>query len=256
METLHSVMRVCVRNQLLVLIISLCSFHANAQNGYSALGDSLTAGLFFGDGTITCAAQNDAVVALDNQRSCIGGGVANVGGWQPELSQLLGQNVFNYGNTDETTSEILARVDAVLNSSPAETILLMAGTNDVIIDVPLDSIISNLSATIDAIQSQGKLVVVATIPPLFGSIFDAKNPQVLALNDEIRNLNGVLVADQYSALEPEWSINTSGDFIHLGDQGNSIVAQTWFAAMNEGDKDDDVPIILTPIIDLIINGES
>lgn len=253
MVTLNSVVRVYARNQILVLIFSLVSLSASAQVDYLALGDSLTAGLFSdGRGLRTCAAQGDIFVAIDNQRSCRGNGLANVGGWQPELSASLGQSVFNFGNTDETTIEILGRVIPTLNSREADTVLLMAGTNDVIRDVPISEIVFNLEATIANIKSRNREVVIATIPPLLGSSFAAKNAGVLLLNEEIRKFNDVIIADQYNALVSDWDSNNSGDFIHLGTLGNSVVAKTWLDAINgEGDK----PINLVPIIDLLLQGQ-
>lgn len=88
---------------------------------------------------------------------------------------------------------------------------------------------------------------------MLGSRFASKNDRVLILNEEIRKISDVKIADHYQALEPEWDNNNSGGFIHLGATVNSLVAETWFNAINGNSE---MPLILVPIIDLILEGES
>ena len=64
-----------------------------------------------------------------------GNGRANFGGYQPWLNQLLDDGiepstVYNWGIGGETSSQTVGRINNVLNSRPADYILILCGVND------------------------------------------------------------------------------------------------------------------------------
>ena len=226
-----------------------------AQSGVTALGDSLTAGLTNdGGGRITCLALNGVSIAADAQRTCLGGGRANRGGWQPALSSLVNSDIYNFGNTDETTDEILSRSAQNIASRNSSIVLILGGTNDVIRNVPRSTIINNLQGIINNVIAAGQRPIIGTIPPLVGSRFANRSSALLALNEDIRNLESVEVVDLYDALIDNWAQHNSGDFIHLGTSGNQVVAESWAEKILNPDSDQET-INITPILGLLLQGE-
>jgi len=248
-----------ILTKLLVLslfMLGSASARAQIEGDVLTIGDSLTAGLVrTSRGRITCIPLGGAVIAANRQRTCIGSGQRNIGGWQPELSQSLGIGVFNYGNSGETTPEMLARLNSHLARTPSQFVLILGGTNDAIFGVPQAQTIANLSSMIDMVRNAGREPIVGTLPPLVGSVFRARNANVLRINEEIRTFENIQIADHYSLLIGSWAQNTSGDFIHLGTRGNRIVAQEWLRAINAALERDE-PLTIAPIINLLMSEDN
>jgi len=248
---LQSYSRTLIKLSLLMPLLLTQISGALGASDVTALGDSLTAGLTNdGRGRITCLALNGITIPANAQRTCRGGGQANTGGWPPLLSTLIGATIYNFGNTDETTDEILARSIQNISAQDSDIVLILAGTNDVIRNVPRAQIISNLVSIINNVVAAGKRPIIGTIPPLIGSRFANRNNAVLALNEDIHSIENVDVADHYNALIENWPQHNSGDFIHLNASGNSIVAQVWAQTINA--QPDIEPSIIAPIINLIL----
>lgn len=215
---------------LVLLFIALPSL-AQSQ-AIITIGDSLTAGLTkTAGGTITCAAQGNRVLTASQQALCKGDGKEGVGGWQPSLKSLTEVSIYNYGNSGESSAQILARLPAILAQHDSEFVLIMAGTNDVIAGTPTSAIIANLQRMTNLAKAAGRTPIVGTIPPLSFSSLANRNTGVLALNAAIKTLDEVFIADHFSAVNADWAAYTSGDFIHFGRAGNSLIAQTWLNAM-------------------------
>ncbi len=196
------------------------------------MGDSLTAGLAGnGRGGFTCAAQGNRPLSAAEQSSCTGGGAEGVGGWQPSLKQLSGTNVYNHGNSGNQTSQILARLSAAMAANQSTHVLILAGTNDTIRG-SVSGATANIKAMINQVLDANRTPIVGTIPPLAGSVVGGFEPRVRELNDAIRALPdefpGLVIVELYNNLLPNWAQNTSGDFIHLGTTGNTLVADLWW----------------------------
>lgn len=231
----------------------MTSITVNAQQNINTdiltMGDSITAGLAGNGGVIRCAALGGIVVASNNQRSCRGDGRQNVGGWQPILRNLTGSNTFNFGNSGETTDEMIARFQSTLASRSSKYVLIMGGTNDVIQNRPRADTINDIQSMINTSLAANRIPIVGTIPPLLLGRFASINPRVIALNNAIKALENVEVTDHYAALVTNWGVNNSGDTIHLGSLGNQIVAQGWFEAISRVNQ----PITIAPIINLLLS---
>jgi len=127
---------------LLVLLVLLSIAPAvRAQTRYVAFGDSITAGVEDETGQ----------------------------GYPPRLEELLqssdpGATVEKQGVPGETTSEGLARIDDVLDDTPA-VLLLMEGTNDVSRGVSPETSVFNLEQIASKSEAIGWSVVHATVIP-------------------------------------------------------------------------------------------
>jgi len=224
-----------------------------------SMGDSLTAGLTRENGVILCAAQDNRIVASTDQPSCRGDGVEGVGGWQPALTDLVPARIFNFGNTNEVTSDMVLRFPDVLESRSSDIVLILAGTNDAIVNEDLGLTIENISSMVELTISQGRTPIIATIPPLLGGSLSSANERVLRLNELIRSLPGsfseLVVAEIYNELVDGWPSKYSADTIHFNGPANERVAQIWFEAINESRRPNNTAI-LVPVIDLLLdNGQ-
>lgn len=224
---------------ILLLLIYLVSNQADTLkpeiNGIITIGDSLTAGLIDdGQGNTFCAAQSYRQVEQHLKAGCRGDGLEGVGGWQPELKKLAKTPVYDFGNSGETTEQILARLPSVLQSTQASHLIIWAGTNDTIHGT-IGGAIKNLKKMISLAHSSGRIVVIATVPPLTNSRHARAHPKVRQLNAHIRKLahrsEGVILVDLFSKLDPDWAKLNSGDFIHLNTKGNKIVAREIWNAL-------------------------
>lgn len=243
----------------IALICLLVTLNSNAQvtGDVISIGNSLTAGLQ-GDsrGVITCAAQGNRVVPADDQPSCRGNGVDGVGGWQPRLKSLLGVRVYNYGNSSEITAQMASRLPSHMATRSSQFVLIMGGTNDVIRGVSRSTIIANLSTMVQDAYNAQRIPIVATLPPLIGGRFNSSNGGIVQLNNEILAMRDdfpeLVVADMYSLLVSNWAQNNSGDTIHLGTIGNQIVADAWFAAIQQSIAPEP-SIDMAPILQLLLD---
>ena len=143
------------------------------------------------------------------------------------LALKKGVTVFNHGVAGDTTTSVLARLNAAIAASPATHVVVITGTNDVI-SGNLDKAIINIRQMVVQIQEAGKIALVGTLPPLSGSRFSDHEADIQTINSEIIKLRTELpslrVVHIHEALKPNWNKYTSGDFIHLGLHGNKIIA--------------------------------
>jgi len=247
--------RLCFFATLLLSAAMLHSSAAHAQENTSneilTMGDSLTAGLFGNAfGFIRCAALGNIPIAADNQRSCRGDGRINVGGWQPILKSITGLNSFNFGNTNDNTAEMVNRFQSALAQRPSKYVLILGGTNDVIQNRSRAETIANIERMIRETRAANRIPIVGTIPPLLFGRFAFANSRVEELNDLIRAIPDVEIADHHAILVTNWAAYHSGDTIHLGPGGNQIVAQGWADAIA---RVNEPQVILAPIIDLLLS---
>ncbi len=161
---------------------------------------------------------------------------SNSGGYPPRLNYLLNVNkkpvqILNTGVSGETTSKAVARLDVVLNTFPADIILIMEGTNDVWHGIPVETTKENLQKLISKSMAAGVIPLLATLTPSdkAGSqvlIPQTWNPMIEALAEA----NGIELVDHYRAILPTWP-TSNVDGIHPLDLGYQTIANTWFAAV-------------------------
>ncbi len=165
-----------------------------------------------------------------------------------EKELLLPSTIYNWGHMGFTTVDALNCNDrpkncleTVLTSSTAEQasiMLILLGTNDVMnmAGIPLEATLFNLEQMIDMSRRYG-------IEPIIGTITPNTNKRIQfpsSVIDEVYNLRirelaaakEVLLSDHYVNMADDWeSLFTSGDGIHLGDEGNRRMARSWYETL-------------------------
>ncbi|MFW2365295.1 MAG: SGNH/GDSL hydrolase family protein [Desulforhopalus sp.] len=160
------------------------------------------------------------------------------GGYPPKLNELLSSNgtpiiVTNTGISGEKTPEGAARLNDVLSDFPANIVLIMEGTNDVLRGLSVETTQINLQKMIDIAKSNGAIPILATLPPssrpdISTLIPNVWNPMIVSLAQS----NGIKLADHYSAILPTWTSSTI-DGLHPNDIGHYTIAKTWYSAIRE-----------------------
>lgn len=163
---------------------------------------------------------------------------SSTGGYPPKLDALLenagiSSSVYNRGVPGEDTSQGLARLSGVINSRPADYILIMEGTNDIWIGLSVQTTVFNLGAMVDRSRASGLVPIVANLTPdtnanaAFKNISTTYNPAIRSMASQ----RGVRFADMYAAVASNWGA-LNADNLHPNDAGYQIIARTWFNALN------------------------
>jgi lysophospholipase L1-like esterase len=186
--------------------------------------------------TITTSANAANITAFGDSLTL--GAPSYTGGYPSKLNSMLNENgkpsvVSNQGVGGEDTYHGVYRFDSVLASFPAEIVLIMEGTNDVVEGIPVYSTQYNLQAMITATKAAGKTPVLATLVPsdrsdVAAPIANLWNPMLIAL----ANSNSIKLADQGAALSPVWGAASNGDGLHPNDYGYQIMANTFYAVIS------------------------
>ncbi len=169
-----------------------------------------------------------------------GRGRINIGGYQPELADLLKNSarpskLYNWGIAGENTISGYLRIDNVLaQHSQADYVLILEGTNDWPLDLPVSETIDNLEIMINRSRSVGIEPILATMTPAtdggaekMQAINSQYNPKIRALAKR----RGVLLAEMYNALAGSWeSLTVDGS--HPNRSGYRIMADVWHKALS------------------------
>lgn len=163
-----------------------------------------------------------------------------VGGYQPYLEIYLAEKgepsaVYNWGISEETTFGGLSRIDSVLATRYADYILIMEGANDVQEGISWSTTAANLNAMALRARARGVIPIIATITPntydpsCNSLILDNYNPWI----KQVAENSNLLLADQYTAVEPPKWYTLNRDGIHPNLDGHQIIAETWLSRIIE-----------------------
>lgn len=191
------------------------------------------------------------------------------GGYRKELGTRLGSSGFLYdfvgekndnaapgmdpdhnGNDGFRTDEILANLPAWLAVDP-DVVLLKAGTNDILQDKPVATVVANLSSLIDAITTNAphRRLYVSTVLPITQS-WNGKTAAYLngnadSYNTGVRDLvqtyanqgRNVTLVDMNTSIvltgqTPAENFYQPGDGIHPGQAGYNQMGTIWFNSIN------------------------
>ena len=123
-------------------------------------------------------------------------------------------------------------VKAWLTANPADTVLLVIGTNDVMADDNLAAAPNRLSALIDAIRTErpSATVYVGSIPPLANTTDHA---QVRTYNDGVRSMVATKASSQVRFVDMYSALTTADlvDGIHPDRTGYDKMAAVWSDAL-------------------------
>jgi PKD repeat protein len=127
---------------------------------------------------------------------------------------------------------------------PPDVVLLMIGTNDATLQVPLAERLSNLNGIVARIRerSPGAAILMAQLPPTADPVRNER--QIAPFNAALPVLAGglstpsspVYVVDQYSGYDG--AADNGPDGIHPGRTGMQKIATRWYAAL--------VPVLSSP----------
>lgn len=169
-------------------------------------------------------------------------------GYVPRLQNLAREGFgraacINAGRPGEYTWEGLDRIASALSSPPSGYVLIMEGTNDVIInEISMDTAAFNLREMAARCLQRGALPVLATIIPRRDWAWQTAfyRNRLLALNEKIRALAAALavpLVDQFQAFtgypDADGGLLSllDDDLKHPGLKGYDFMARTWFAAL-------------------------
>jgi lysophospholipase L1-like esterase len=130
----------------------------------------------------------------------------------------------NFGIFGNTTQQMLARDAAVLGGHSYTKVIILGGTNDVLLGIEPETTVSNLEKIALAVERSGAEPVLSEIPPIFHSlkVDDAKD-----YSDDVRRLNGQItrlaaehhwrLVDYYDPLR--YHPHVSSDGVHMKRRG-------------------------------------
>ena len=161
------------------------------------------------------------------------------GGYQPKLQSLLlaaSKDVLvrNYGVRGASTADGVARIDALLDSSSPQFVLIMEGTNDLLFGSP-DTVYRNIAYMVDATIARGEVPILGTIPPDSYNAVENLSKPIVATNTLLRQLardRNIALADHYNALIGNWPKLTY-EGLHPNLAGYEVMARTWFTPVND-----------------------
>jgi len=160
------------------------------------------------------------------------------------------------GNNGFRTDEILANLPAWLQRSP-DIVLLKAGTNDILQNIPVATAAGNLSSLIQAITNDApnRYLYVSTVLPITqnwqGRTAAYLNGNADAYNTQVRSLvsqfagqgRKVKLVDMNTSVvlnpvpgDPSQNFFQTGDGIHPGQAGYNQMGQIWFNAITANDS--------------------
>jgi len=206
-------------------------------------GDSITLGF-----KRHCRGEPNVCPRYDGLGTNEGNG-ARIGGYEPELEEIYSRyksntRVYNWGIGGDTSMGLLNRINVVLGNGSADYVLIMIGTNEGA--VAAETTAFNIGVMVDRARAKGIIPVIATLTyrNYNTGIVTGKNPHIIAL----ANSKNVILADQFAATKPpNWGIADSGDGLHVGFEGDRILAETWFTAIT-GLPPEPPPVVIIPII--------
>ena len=161
------------------------------------------------------------------------------GGYQPKLQSLLqaaGKDVLvrNYGVRGASTADGVARIDALLDSSSPQFVLILEGTNDLLFFSP-STVYNNITYMVDATLARGEVPILGTLLPDIRKAEVYLSKPIVETNTLLRQLardRGIGLADHYAALIGNWP-NLTYEGLHPNLAGYEVMARTWFTPVHE-----------------------
>ena len=134
----------------------------------------------------------------------------------------------NFGKYGNTTAQMLERMPQVIDRSRFVTVVVLGGTNDVLLGIDPNVTIANLETLGLKIQQSGEAPVLCEIPPIFHNYVQTDKQdyfdRVQQLNKriaELSNRHGWKLVDYYHPLlgHPDYS----SDGVHMKRRGYLIM---------------------------------
>ena len=154
------------------------------------------------------------------------------------LAQFFpGSPYINRGVFGATAVTLASDFDTTVSPAHPGSVMILAGTNDVLQGDNAGHIFSVLTAMYAQSRSQGLRFVICTLPPM-RSTEAFHNPVIVDLNNQLKAYaaaNRIPLADYYSALvdpaDGELQPSFAADTVHLTDAGYAAIAPIAQAAL-------------------------
>lgn len=146
--------------------------------------------------------------------------------------------IVNRGISRQTTTDVLARLDRELNQTQPQIVILMVGVNDIFRDTPQETVLANLQAIYEKIQTQGIPLMVLTVLPYRG-LTPQKVERLNLLNRWIHSYamqHQLGFCDTFRVMRSEsnpLSLSTTRDGLHPDPQGYRVMGEAIAAALAE-----------------------
>ena len=140
------------------------------------------------------------------------------------ITQGWGYPAANFGIFGNTTQQMLERDAAVLAGHGYAKVIILGGTNDVLLGIEPEITVNNLEKIALAVQGSGAEPVLCEIPPIFHSL---KVDDIKDYSNDVRRLNGQIarlaaehrwrLVDYYDPLR--YHPHVSSDGVHMKRRG-------------------------------------
>jgi lysophospholipase L1-like esterase len=137
----------------------------------------------------------------------------------------------NFGVHGNTTAQMLDRFDRLIPGHGYNTVVILGGTNDILLSIDPDTTIQNLEKLAERTIQQHAEPILCEVPPIYHSYnhADTKNyrPQVLELNSRIIQLAAThhwRLVDYYTPLASHPSYSSDG--VHMKRRGYLVMEET------------------------------
>jgi lysophospholipase L1-like esterase len=137
----------------------------------------------------------------------------------------------NFGVHGDTTTQMLDRFDRLIPGHGYNTVVILGGTNDILLSIDPDTTIQNLEELAERTIQQHAEPILCEVPPIYHSYnhADTKNyrPQVIDLNNRIILLAAThhwRLVDYYTPLASHPSYSSDG--VHMKRRGYLVMEET------------------------------
>lgn len=167
--------------------------------------------------------------------------------------------IYNQGVMGERSYQGVARINSIMSRhSDANCILIMYGANDLYQGLHPSSTRNNIRTMAERARAASVIPIIATITPnTSGTVSQSTgsyNTQIWAYvaSTGTNTKNRISLADQSTVTRVKWSLNHSGDGLHLSDRGDAVMAAEWNRALRANPLVFPDPVIVAPFIFLLL----
>lgn len=164
------------------------------------------------------ALTDDARILAFGDSLTLGVGVQKTQSYPAVLSRLSGREVINAGVSGETTAQGLERLPELLERHQPALLILLQGGNDVLRNVPAETVEANLGRMIEMAQQKGVAVLLVGVPEK-GVFVDTADWYENLSDDYGVPLEEEIVADLMGRL------SMKSDYVHFNQKGYQALAE-------------------------------
>ncbi|MDF2502881.1 MULTISPECIES: GDSL-type esterase/lipase family protein [Clostridium] len=160
--------------------------------------------------------------------------------WVKLLHKSLNIEIINKGVNGDTTAGILSRSHKDILELKPSHVILMAGTNDILLNYPVNNIIDNIKFLLKEIKDNNITPILALQPPIIGELAEIYWDKYISyskanehLFEYIRKINSfacennINIINFYdSFIKIKDIVNLYSDGIHPNSEGHKLMIQT------------------------------